>query len=106
MALFVGYSFICGACCGALMALTGPLPAQSVGGDMTLLSYASTMGFTCLGLGVTFGPPLAGWMFDQRGDYYLSFGFAAAAMMGGAAVMSAPLRVFGGEVPPAEKPRP
>ena len=38
------------------------------------------MGFTCLGTGVTFGPPLAGWMFDMRGDYYMSFAFAAVMM--------------------------
>ena len=78
------------------MALTGPLPAEYVS-EPELLPAASTVGFTCVGLGVTFGPPLAGWMFDVRGDYFVSFGFAAGMMALGVALMVAPLRAFGGE---------
>ena len=58
----------------------------------------SPSALTCAGLaGTMLGPPLAGWLFDTTGDYYLAFGSAACMMLLGAVVMSLPLRCFGGD---------
>lgn len=91
LAAWAAYAALCGACCGTLMALTGPVAGEMVLATAPqLLPVASTAGFTAMGMGVTFGPPLAGLMYDMRGDYFLSFGFAAGALWLGAIVLIVP----------------
>lgn len=90
------YGVACGACCGSLMALTGPVAAEMVAGfDARVVAIASTVGFTFLGTGVALGPPLAGWMFDRSGDYSYSFAFAGGSLLLGALTLGLPLRCFG-----------
>ena len=62
-----------------------------------LIPAATTAGFTFIGSGTMLGPPLAGFLFDRSGEYYLSFGCAAGMMVLGAATMCLPLRCFGGD---------
>ena len=91
------YGALCGACCGALMALAGALPAELLGPtEQRLLPHASSLGFSCLGVGVLVGPAVGGWLYDVSGDYVRSFGFAAAALWLGGLLLAAPLRCCGG----------
>jgi len=97
--VWVAYGWLCGACCGTLMALTGPVAGEMVAGmGPHMLTIASTAGFTGLGTGVTLGPMLAGWMFDMNGDYYRSFGFTAGMLLLGASTLFLPLQFFEGRL--------
>ena len=77
--------------------LQGSTPTVYVADNPQLIPAATTAGFTFIGSGTMLGPPLAGFLFDRSGEYYLSFGCAAGMMVLGAATMCLPLRCFGGD---------
>lgn len=94
--LWMVYAVVAGACCGSLMALTGPVAVEALGAqEPKLTMIASTAAFSCMGTGVMFGPPVAGLLFDRRGDYFLSFALASAMIWVGAVVLMTPERLWG-----------
>ena len=96
LGLWMVYAVVAGACCGSLMALSGPVAVEALGvTDSKLVMIASTAAFSCMGTGVMFGPPVAGFLFDRRGDYFLSFALASAMMWAGALVLMTPQRLWG-----------
>jgi MCP family monocarboxylic acid transporter-like MFS transporter 13/MCP family monocarboxylic acid transporter-like MFS transporter 12 len=95
LGLWMVYAVVAGACCGSLMALTGPVAVEALGvQDPKLVMIASTAAFSCMGTGVMFGPPIAGLLFDHRGDYFLSFALASLVILMGAVVLMTPERLW------------
>ena len=96
LGLWMVYAVVAGACCGSLMALSGPVAVEALAlPDPKLVMISSTAAFSCMGTGVMFGPPVAGFLFDRRDDYFLSFALASAMIWAGALVLMTPERLWG-----------
>ena len=86
------YALLIGGLIGALLSMMPTLPADEVPKHM--LVQGTTLVCSCLGLGTSTGPMLAGSMFDWFGTYTWSWLFAAATLLCAAVALNVPCACF------------